>query len=148
MKKCEGDTHMLSAIEEANRYLADNSDDQYKNVIIVFTDGAENGMLDEQSSDRESLPYSFYERQTDNQTDRLCALGLQSEIRDTSSGQSGRRARAGYSDRARIQEYGRPARYNGIRLYLGDLGFQRNKPRYGCRTCKMEADRTPSETRR
>lgn len=53
MKKCEGDTHMLSAIEEANRYLADNSDDQYKNVIIVFTDGAENGMLDEQSSDRE-----------------------------------------------------------------------------------------------
>ena len=40
-------THMLEAVEEAAKYLRDNSREGVKNVIVVFTDGSENGRLDE-----------------------------------------------------------------------------------------------------
>lgn len=53
MKQCSGETHMLSAIQKANNYLQTHSSEEYKNVIIVFTDGAENGMLSENANDSE-----------------------------------------------------------------------------------------------
>lgn len=51
MDECTGDTHMLDAIAEADKYLQENSKDGYKNVIVVFTDGAENGRLQGDESD-------------------------------------------------------------------------------------------------
>ena len=48
MNVCSGRTNMVSAIVEVDDYLRKNSDENYKNVIVVFTDGAETGLIDEE----------------------------------------------------------------------------------------------------
>ncbi len=45
MTHCANATHMVSSITEVCKYLDQNSDENTRNVLIVFTDGAENGVL-------------------------------------------------------------------------------------------------------
>lgn len=51
-----GWTYMLDAVKQAADYLQENRRENTKNVIIIFTDGAENGMIDaENYSDKASM---------------------------------------------------------------------------------------------
>lgn len=45
MTECSGDTHMVEAITQAREYLEENHTEGMRDVIVVFTDGAENGVL-------------------------------------------------------------------------------------------------------
>ena len=45
MTECANATHMVSSITDVCDYLKQNSKDNTRNVLVVFTDGAENGAM-------------------------------------------------------------------------------------------------------
>lgn len=55
MTECKGDTHMIDAIQSSREFLDKNSEDGVQNVIVVFTDGAENGVITPQNATTDKI---------------------------------------------------------------------------------------------
>ena len=55
MTDCHGGTHMISAIAEARKYLEENAEENVKNVMVIFTDGAENGDINPDTASPDNI---------------------------------------------------------------------------------------------
>ena len=55
MTECKGDTHMIEAIQSSREFLEKNSEEGVQDVIVVFTDGAENGVITPQNAESDRI---------------------------------------------------------------------------------------------